>query len=92
MSIWAVFVCVVGMWAVGISLFAASGLALRAAVQRRLTLGSRLYLWREPMRILEGREAVRVSLTLMVFTLMAGVLTVGCAILATSVLWRVSRL
>ena len=35
-------VCIAGMWVISFGFFVASGVALRAALRRRLVLGSRL--------------------------------------------------
>jgi hypothetical protein len=84
---WAV-VCVIGMWMVSAGLFVASGAALRAAVRRRLVLGGRLVMWPGRVRVLEGREAVRVSLALLVTSLVLAGLFLATSIMATSVLRR----
>jgi hypothetical protein len=87
MRTWAV-VCLIGMWVVSAGLLVASGVALRAAMQRRLVLGSRLFVWREPMRVLEGREAACISLTLLVISLVLALFFLATAIMTTRVLVR----
>jgi hypothetical protein len=84
----AVVVVAVGTWVAAVGLFAAFGIALLAAVQKRLVLESRLFLWRQPKRVLEGREAIHASFTFMVLILMAAVLFLGIAVQTTPLLWR----
>ena len=69
MRTWASWIVLISFWIIFAGLFTASGVALRAAVRRRLVLGSRLFIWREPMRVVEGAEAVRVSLTFLAIIL-----------------------
>ena len=84
---WAVWIALVAFWIMSAGLLAAAGLALRAVLRRRLVLGSRLFLWREPERVVEGGEAVRVSLYLLVFILSLGFLCLAMAIKLTSEVW-----
>ena len=83
MRTWASWIVLIGFWVIFAGLFTASGVALRAAVRRRLVLGSRLFIWREPIRVVEGAEAVRVSLTFLAFSLVLALFFLGGAIRMT---------
>jgi hypothetical protein len=77
------WIVLISFWIVFAGLFTASGIAFRAAVRRRLVLGSRLFIWREPMRVVEGAEAVRVSLTFLAIILVLALFFLELAVRMT---------
>jgi hypothetical protein len=85
MRTWAVL-CVASMWVVTAGLFWAAGVALRAAVKRRLVFGSRLFVWREPIRVIQGPDAVRTSLITLVIISLLAVIILAASIKATNIL------
>jgi hypothetical protein len=90
MRTWAFWVCLIGVWVISAGLFAASGVALHGAVRRRLVLGSRLFVWREPERVVEGAEAVRVSLIFLAYSLVLALFFLATACRMTWILVRAS--
>ena len=76
-------VCIAGMWVISFGFFVASGVALRAALRRRLVLGSRLPGLRQEARVLDGREALRVSVGLLTLSLALALFFLATAILGT---------
>ncbi len=76
-------VCVAGMWAISSGLFVASGVALRAVLRRRLVLGSRLPGLRQGSQVLKGREALRVSISLLTVSLALALFFLAIALVTT---------
>ena len=83
MRTWASWIVLISFWIIFAGLFTASGIAFRAAIRRRLVLGSRLFIWRQPMRVVEGAEAVRVSLTFLAVILVLALLFLELAVRMT---------
>jgi hypothetical protein len=78
--------CLASMWVVTAGMFWAAGVALRAAVKRRLVLGSRLFVWREPIRVIQGADAVRTSLVMLIIISVLAVVVLAASIKATIIL------
>ena len=82
-------ICAAGMWVMAAGLLWAAGFALRSALRRRLVLGSRLFVWRAPHRVIQGADAVHTSIVMFVIISVLAVVLLAASIKATMILSQI---